>query len=210
MTTDVMILDLGLSERFEASMDYARALVRSTQTGANPAVDLHYVHTGDPFAVSMALLADVSIVHVMGHGENDLDPQIVSDAGRAYRVRDHADFSAHIGIWPVASCLIMDACNTWQDGWFDVVAECLLEGQQLLYVGTTRSVTWAETTLFTGNFYAAALRSRLRGNTDRDWEKLQHACDVAADTYRSITGRRAPFKWGWIDGVAQPSPDSLW
>lgn len=97
-----------------------------------------------------------------------LNPTIVSDLGERYRVNDQASFSRAVGAWPLAECLFLDACNTWRWGWHRAVAACIPCGSELLYVGTTRSVTWGEATLFTGNFYSALLRSQMSGDVNED------------------------------------------
>lgn len=210
MVTRVMILDLGLSEQFEATMDYARALIRSTQAGAPTALDVEYVRTTNRLAISTALLSDVSVLHVMGHGVGKLRPAIVSEFDDRYRLSDQAAFSQFVGVWPAASCLIMDACNTWGLGWHQAIRRCVPRGQELLYVGTTKSVTWAEATLFTGNFYASAQRAGLVGDVNQDWELLETACRSASAAYKAVDPRGAPFKWKWLVGTANSGEPGDW
>lgn len=202
MSMSLLVIDLGLSGRFEASLDYARALAKSTQGGEDLGIDVEYIRTRNRLSISAALLSAATVIHVMGHGEYDLSPAIVSEGGEEYRALDQRALQIELDVWPQAHCLILDACNTWTDGWREAIANCLLPRQELLLIGSNRSISWAEATLFTSNFYAAAMRAGLTGNLRHDWRGLQRSCEAAVEAYETLAHESTPFEFGWVEGVS--------
>lgn len=201
----VLVMDLGLDSKFEASMDAARTLFRSSSAGGLGALEVDLVRTPDRLVVSTALLTQVSVIHVMGHGRSTFTPSILSDpeapGGReAFSTRHQLEFQRWTNLWPYAHCLLLDACETSNPKWKKWIRRCVPVDQEFLFIGTTSSITWPQATIFTSNFYASLLHSGLTGNFDVDWPRLQNGCENAVAAYEQITEEPCPFEWTWLSG----------
>ena len=65
----VRLVDLGLDDRFDASMSFIQATLRNINAGADsPIVEVEFVRSSDELTVGIAFIAPAGVLHVMDHG----------------------------------------------------------------------------------------------------------------------------------------------
>src|SRR3712207_6253360 len=85
----VRLVDLGLDDRFDASMSFIQATLRSINAGADsPIVEVEFVRSRDELTVGMAFTAPAAVLHVMAHGGQAQGPTFSSDDERTQYTLD--------------------------------------------------------------------------------------------------------------------------
>ncbi len=188
----VRLVDLGLDDRFDASMSFIQATLRSINAGADsPIVEVEFVRSRDELTVGMAFTAPAAVLHVMAHGGQAQGPTFSSDDERTqYTLDQLAQHVAQRGRGIRTSTVFADGCRTataaWQRAFSDV-----LQGP-ITYIGTTASVGWHEATVFGAMFYGVLYRTKGKGIDPA--EAALRAANAAADAYTEMLGKKCPYR----------------
>jgi hypothetical protein len=188
----VRLVDVGLDARYDASMSFVQATLRSINADyGDPIVDIEFVRARDEMTVAMALTAPAAVLHVMAHGDHSEEPVFYSDDEKTVVSVDRlAQQAAEHGRGVRASTVFADGCSTGVGVWRRAVRDCL-QGP-VTYIGTTRAVGWHEGTVFASMFYGALFRDK--GARILPAEASAHAADAATRAYSEMLGKKCPYK----------------
>jgi hypothetical protein len=184
----VRLIDVGLDDRFDASMSFVQSTLRNINAGADSAiVEVEFVRSRDLLTVGMAFTAKVDVLHVMAHGDHSEGPVFSSsDQQTSYSLDQLAGHVVRHGRGIQTGAVIADGCKTattvWQRAFSDV-----LQGP-ITYIGTTANVGWHEGTVFGAMFYGVLYRNKRTGIGPVE------AAMRAAEAYSDLLGRKCPYK----------------
>lgn len=188
----VRLVDIGLGDRFDASMSFVQATLRSINAGAaSPIVEVEFVRSRDELTVGMAFTAPAAVLHVMAHGGQAQGPTFSSDDGRTeFSLDQLAEHVADLGRGLRTSTVLADGCRTATPAWQRAISD-VLQGP-ITYIGTTASVGWHEATVFGAMFYGALYRTKGRGVDPA--ESALRAAEAAAGAYAQLLDRKCPYR----------------
>ena len=173
-----------------------RWLVRSHGVGSTHRVRIQIRRARGNARIIREVLRPAIVLHLMAHGRATgvLTPQhrpwrrvprrFVTDL-----VESVADGSPH----PTVECLLNDACSTFSATWLDRIARTLPPRGSLVYIGTTREVTFHEAMTYTSLFYARLLHRALPETARARRTALIRAHESAIEGYAALLGAAAPF-----------------
>lgn len=188
----ISLLDIGLTNSFDASMGFTQSLISNVNAGnRDPVADVNFVRSRDVSVVAHAFTAACDVLHVMAHGDAETNPRFVSEDGQTEVTM--ADLGAHcaeshLGIG--AAAIIADGCKTGTGVWQRAVRDCLRG--PVTYIGTSSAIGWHESTVFSGAFYGSLFRRKGKGATPQ--EQVLDAADRANQAYTLLVGKPSPYK----------------
>jgi hypothetical protein len=181
-----------LDDRFDASMSFVQATLRSINAGAaSPIVEVEFVRSRDELTVGMALTAPAAVLHVMAHGDNAEGPAFSSDDQRTtYSLDQLVEHVILRGRHIRTSTVFADGCRTATAAWRDAFSD-VLQGP-ITYIGTTASIGWHEATVFGAMFYGVLYRTKGKGIDPA--EAALAAAESASVAYTQLLGRKCPYR----------------
>ena len=188
----VRLVDVGLDDRFDASMSFVQATLRNINAGADsPVVEVEFVRSRDLLTVGMAFTAPAAGLHVMAHGDHSEVPTLwSSDQRTSYSFDQLAEHVVDLGRGIRTSTVFADGCKTATVAWQRAFSH-VLQGP-VTYIGTTASVGWHEGTVFGAMFYGVLYRNKGAGTDPA--EAAMQAASAAADAYSDLLGKKCPYK----------------
>jgi len=214
---NVLLLDLGLDEPFGASMAFVEGMIRNLNAGRpdDPIAEVSFVRSRDYWVVKNAFVSQADVLHVMAHGDAGAEiwagPCFSSGDGKTdFRLFDLEADVEDSGYGIHAHAVIADACSTGTSKWKSPLRNML--EHDICYIGTSRPITWHDSTVYCSGFYSALFRKKGRGVS-----RLAQALDAherASEAYSVITGIACPFKatvltpsrWAKAYVVDRPTP----
>lgn len=193
---DVLLVDLGLDEPFGASMAFVEGMIRNLNAGRpdDPIAEVSFVRSRDYRVVTDALTSRTDVLHVMSHGEIQeawMGPSFASGDGKTsyflFDLEAEAEFTGN-GIH--AHTVIADACSTGNKKWMSPLRHSL--EHDICYIGTSRPITWHDSTVYCSAFYSALFRKKGRGMSPI--EQALEAHERATEAYSVIMDGACPFK----------------
>lgn len=197
------LLDFGDGREFEPEVSTITSVVQAmssffehsdrdrTYRAASPAALVESVHTSSGPIFVAALRSEAYAVHIASHVSGwgkDLLPSfdreaeylLLSDITAAL-YRDKHPFAAH--------ALIVDGCDSARRKFTAEVRNWL--SHDIAYVGTTRSITSADSALFGSAFYGRLLQRRGAGVDPV--ARVLEAAKSAIEIHRQVTGRSSAY-----------------
>lgn len=189
----VTLLDLGLDDDFETSMNFVQSALQNMNVAWGEKVcDIDYVRSRDPYTVGAAFTSPCNVLHVMAHGEHEITPTFISTDGKTSLEM------SELGVWAASTlqsgistgAVLADGCKTGVGTWRKAVRDCL-EGP-ITYIGTSAAVGWHEGAVFCSAFYGALFRNKGMGlsSAEQAWD----AAERAIQAYQTVTDRKCPYK----------------
>ncbi|GAB2485956.1 hypothetical protein [Jatrophihabitans fulvus] len=192
----ITLLDIGLDNAFNASMQAAESLFNSLNADYHEdervrAVDGDFIRSRDLDTVFSAMTSRCSVLHIQAHGDQSEEPMFhSSDNETSVSLSALAEWSEEYQRGIRTPAVIADGCSTVTGVWQRAVRDCL-QGD-IAYIGTSRQVGWYEGTVFSSAFYSALLRNR--GARTSGLEQAQNAAERAINAYSNLTGETCPYK----------------
>jgi hypothetical protein len=192
----IVIVDIGGGRDYAAARRAMRWLVRSHQAGSGRRVRVHTTRARSNSAAIGHVLRPAVLLHLMAHGRAT---GVLTPEHRPWRrppqrfVTELADSVEESRTHPTVECLLNDACSTFSATWLEQIARTLPPRGSLLYIGTTRDVTFHEAMTYTSMFYARLLHRPLPETTRARRTALIRAHESAIEAYAALLGSAAPF-----------------
>src|SRR3954451_1166259 len=138
----ISLLDIGLDQGFDTSMGFVQSAIQNINAQyEEPVADIDFVRSRDPRVVQSAFTASCDVLHVMAHGDADIQPTFLSSDGQLeVSLADLGEWCADTGLGLGASAVIADGCRTGTGTWQRAVRDCLRG--PVVYVGTSSMVGW--------------------------------------------------------------------
>lgn len=188
----INLLDIGLDEAFNASMNFVQAVLQSINAGSGqPVAEIDFVRSRHLATVLTAFTAPGNVLHVMAHGDNTQTPVLYSTDERvAVSLEDLSRRAVASGAGISCDVVIADGCRTGTGAWARAVSDCLQS--EITYIGTTANVGWFEGTTFMSAFYSSLFRDQGYGRSPA--KQAFDAAERAIEAYTVLTDRSCPYK----------------
>lgn len=205
----VTLLDVGGTPQFAKSRDAARWVIECVGDPL-PRKSLQVITTTNKQEMTDVMLTRTRLLHVMAHGttgrlEPDHRTKLAARFSRRFRVDVLTEYCRMYDVWPDVDVLMLDACNTFTEGWIRDLAHVIPQGRSVLFLGTTESVTWPRATAYTNAFYTALLRLELDGSSEDFTLAARTAHRAATRAFRILCHDDPPFRIRTIHGRGRPS-----
>ncbi len=152
--------------------------------------EVELVRSRDVDVIDFALIAEALVIHVNAHGDNSDDYSGLllhsDDEDTEYEIT-----SGWLDWNPiVASALVIDACKSSTGRTRRQMRDAI--AKPMAYVGTTRSIGWHDSAVWSSAFYGALLRRKGAGLDPAD--RVVEAAERANRAFKEITDRKSPFR----------------
>ncbi len=187
----IRLVELGFHDDFSLYLEFTRNLVQSFHVGTENGAEVEVVRSRSLAIIDAALTCQASLVHITGHGRfEDGDATLSTEDGDDYSLSELAG-ELQAESTPIAtSALLIDACSSASTGFQRRLRDCI--AKPTLLIGSSRSLDWSQSTVWTAAFYSAFLRGKGKG-----WEPIDWADDAlrrANEAYSAVTDRPSPYR----------------
>lgn len=205
----VTLLDVGGTPQFAKAREAASWLIECMGDPL-PRGALHVAATTNKQAMTDIMLTRTRMLHVMAHGtEGRLQPdhrtKLAEWFSRRFRVDVLTAYCRMYDVWPDIDVLMLDACDTFTNGWIRDLTHLIPQGRSVLFLGTTESVTWPRATAYTNAFYTALLGFELDGSGEEFVCAAREAHGAATRAFRILCDDEPPFRFRTIHGRGRAS-----
>ena len=193
---DVIVLNIGGDQHFQKSINAVEWLLSSHSVSV-PRPRTQFVTATDLQLVTETTLIPCTLMHVMGHGDRQGGIG-GSRQSKMFWVENLIPYCENDNNewFPDVDVLLLDACSTFSPSWMRSLGALQPRAHEMLFIGTTRAVTWHEATTYASAFYSAIVYPAFpRNRTARQRRAAaQVAHEKASLAFLAVLGKPSPFR----------------